>query len=311
MGGLGKGGRGVYALDMTTPNVGSEIVAANKVLWEFPNATTNATVKANVGYVFGRPFIVKTQAKGWVVLVASGYNNGTGTDNSGGDGHSYLFVLNARTGALIKAIDTTVGAAADPSGMAHLAAYVVDADYNPTVSQVYAGDLKGNVWRFDLTDLSIANWGVKRLAILRDGPLTTDNTQPVTTEPQFADIKINGVFRRLVYVGTGRYLGDSDVPTTGVETLPGSQKQTVYGLVDVLSDSSPAGGGHGDYAGDRRQRAQLPAGTNVRDLRIDSYDSDCAGQTIRPKKAGTSTFRIRVRCRVNASAPIRRWFPVR
>jgi type IV pilus assembly protein PilY1 len=239
VGGLGKGGRGVYALDMTTPDAGSESGAANKVLWEFPNATTNATVKANVGYVFGRPFIVKTKAKGWVVLVASGYNNGSGSDNSGGDGHAYLFVLNARTGELIKAIDTTVGSATDTAGMAHLAAFVDDADYNNTVSHVYAGDLKGNVWRFDLSDaIDYTHWTVKRLAILKDGVSGTVNTQPVTTEPQFAMIKIGGVFKRLVYVGTGQYLGDSDVPTSGTETVPGSQKQTFYGLVDDLSNPS-------------------------------------------------------------------------
>lgn len=240
VGGLGKGGRGVYALDMTTPNATSEIDAASKVLWEFPNASTDATVKANVGYVFGRPLIVKTKAKGWVVLVASGYNNGTGADNSGGDGHGYLFILNARTGELIKAIDTTVGTTSSPSGMAQIAAFVEDADYNNLVSQVYAGDLNGNVWRFDLSHASdINNWSVKRLAILKDGTSGTVNTQAVTTEPQLAVIKINGVYKRLIYVGTGRYLGDADVPTLSTETVPGSQKQTMYGLVDDLS--SPSG----------------------------------------------------------------------
>ncbi len=237
VGGLGKGGRGVYALDMTTPNVTSEIGAAAKVLWEFPNAGTDATVKANTGYVFGRPLIVKTKAKGWVVLVASGYNNGTGIDNSGGDGHGYLFVLNARTGELIKAIDTTVGATATPSGLAQISAFVDDAEYNNTVSHVYGGDLEGNVWRFDLSDLSdTTNWKVKRLAILKDGSSGSANTQPVTTEPQLALIKINNVFKRLVYVGTGRYLGDTDVPVSASETLPGSQTQTMYGLVDDLSN---------------------------------------------------------------------------
>ncbi len=237
VGGLGKGGRGVYALDMTTPNVASENGAASKVLWEFPNAGTDATVKANTGYVFGRPIIVKTKAKGWVVLVASGYNNGTGADSSGGDGHGYLFVLNARTGALIKAIDTTVGATAAPSGLAQISAFVDDAEFNNTVSHVYGGDLLGNIWRFDLSDLSaIANWKVKRLAILKDGSTGSANTQPVTTEPQLAVIKISGASKRLVYVGTGQYLGDPDVPVSASETLPGSQTQTMYGLVDDLSN---------------------------------------------------------------------------
>jgi type IV pilus assembly protein PilY1 len=239
VGGLGKGGRGVYALDMTNPSVSGESGAAANVLWEFPNATTDATVKLNVGYVFGRPVIVKTRAKGWVVLVASGYNNGTGTDNSGGDGHGYLFVLNARTGELISAIDTTVGSTADPSGLAHLSAFVEDADYNNTVSYVYGGDLKGNVWRFNLSDRSdYTQWGVKRLAILKDGSGGGANTQPVTTEPRLATINVAGAYKRFVYVATGRYLGDTDVPTSASETLPGSQTQTIYALVDDLTNPS-------------------------------------------------------------------------
>ncbi len=239
VGGLGKGGRGVYALDMTNPSVSGESGAAANVLWEFPNATTDATVKANTGYVFGRPLIVKTKAKGWVVLVASGYNNGTGTDNSGGDGHGYLFVLNARTGELISAIDTTVGSTATPSGISHLSAFVVDADYNNTVSHVYGGDLLGNVWRFDLSHLTdYTQWGVKRLAIVKDGSSGGANTQPVTTEPRLATVNIGGAYKRFVYVATGRYLGDTDVPISASETLPGSQKQTIYALVDDLTNPS-------------------------------------------------------------------------
>lgn len=237
VGGLGHGGRGIYALDVTTPNVGSETEASNRVLWEFPNATTNATVKANIGYIFGRPIIVKTKAKGWVVLVAAGYNNGTGADNSGGDGHGYLFVLNARTGELIKAIDTTQGSTTNPAGLAHISAFVEDSEYNNTVYHVYGGDLLGNVWRFDLSDASdYNNWTVKRLAILKDGSSGSANTQPVTTEPQFAVIRTSSGFKRLVYVGTGRYLGDADVPTVATETVPGSQTQTMYALVDDLTN---------------------------------------------------------------------------
>ncbi|HEX2951756.1 MAG TPA: PilC/PilY family type IV pilus protein [Armatimonadota bacterium] len=105
VGGLGKGGRGYYALDVTTPNAASEVDAATKVLWEFPNSTTSATDTDNMGYSYARPILVKTVAKGWVVIVPSGYNNTTGT----GTGHGYLYVLNPRNGAVIKVIDTGVG----------------------------------------------------------------------------------------------------------------------------------------------------------------------------------------------------------
>jgi type IV pilus assembly protein PilY1 len=233
VGGLGKGGRGYYALDVTQIP-GPETDLAGKVLWEFPNSATNATVRANIGYSFGRPIIAKTRAQGWVVLVASGYNNGTSTGDSGGNGQGYLFVLNAKTGALIKAIGTGVGSATDPSGLAHISGRVASGTSNSTVEYVYGGDLKGNVWRFDLTHASNINqWSVTKLAALVDA---SGNAQPVTTEPELGTVRITGgAYKRFVYVGTGRYLGDSDIPGSSGANANASQTQTMYGLVDDLS----------------------------------------------------------------------------
>lgn len=234
VGGLGKGGRGYYALDLTSTTTADEAAVAGKVLWEFPNSATPATVRANVGFSFGRPILVKTKARGWVVLVASGYNNGTNTGDSGGDGQGYLFVLNARTGDLIKAIGTGAGTVTDPSGLAHISGYVEAGDIDNTVEYVYGGDLKGNVWRFDLTHNSNSNlWSVAKLATLVDG---LGNFQPVTTEPELAKVNIGGgVYKRFVYVGTGLYLGDTDIVGAVGENIHASQTQTMYGLVDDLS----------------------------------------------------------------------------
>lgn len=234
VGGLAKGGRGYYALDVTSTTAADEAALTGKVLWEFPNSATTAAVKANIGYSFGRPIIVKTKAKKWVVLVTSGYNNGTG--DSGGDGKGYLFVLNARTGDLIKAISTGVGSVTDPSGLAHISGYVEAQDVDNTVEYVYGGDLKGNVWRFDLTGANANQWGVTKLATLVDG---SGNFQPVTTEPELAKVDIgSGVYKRFVYVGTGLYLGDTDIPGAVGANAHASQTQTMYGLVDDLSTPS-------------------------------------------------------------------------
>lgn len=239
VGGLGKGGRGYYALDVTTTTFADEAAVASKVLWEFPNSATNATVKLNVGYSFGRPIITKTRAQGWVVLVTSGYNNGTNPGDSGGDGQGYLFVLNAQSGALIKAIGTGVGSATDPSGFARISGYVAAGDIDNTVEYVYGGDLKGNVWRFDLTGSDSNSWNVRKLAALADG---SGNFQPVTTEPELANVRItSGAYKRFVYVGTGRYLGDTDIPGTTGANANASQTQAMYGLVDDLSDPGVSG----------------------------------------------------------------------
>lgn len=232
VGGLGKGGRGYYALDVTNPVPASEADAAAKVLWEFPNDgnkdthignTSTPTYSQIMGYSFGKPIVVKTAAEGWVVLIPSGYNNATG--------QGYLIVLNARTGAVIKVIDTpSAGTADNPSGLAHISGYVENSDVDNTVDYVYGGDLLGNVWRFDLTAANTNSWSVVKLATLVDAAGTA---QPVTTAPDLAKIDIgNFTFKRMVYVGTGQYLGDSDVPGTVGAKASATQTQTMYALVD-------------------------------------------------------------------------------
>jgi type IV pilus assembly protein PilY1 len=233
VGGLAKGGRGYYALDVTSTEAANEYAVADKVLWEFPNNSAgHIAVKPNIGFSFGRPIITKTRAAGWVVLVTSGYNNGTDPGSSGGDGRGYLFVLNARTGELIRAISTGVGTPTDPSGLAYISGYAESAAVDNTVQYVYGGDLKGNVWRFDLTGLTTASWNVRRLATLVDA---AGNFQPVTTEPELARIDIGGGSKRFVYIGTGMLLGDSDVPGEPGANPWASQTQTIYGLIDDLS----------------------------------------------------------------------------
>ncbi len=226
VGGLGKGGRGYYALDISTPAASSELDAKNKVLWEFPNSITNAANRSaatlNMGYSYGKPIIVKTKAKGWVALVTSGYNNGTNSGDSGGDGLGHLYVINPKTGDLLKDIPTTGCTAtptANPCGLAQISAYVANSDVDNTVEYVYGGDLMGNLWRFDLTGASSAAWAVSKFATLADA---SNTTQPITTAPELT--LISGA--RMVFVGTGLYLGITDVSTT--------QTQTMYGLKDSL-----------------------------------------------------------------------------
>ena len=231
VGGLGKGGRGYYALDVTGDPPADEVDVAASVLWEFPNSSTPPQVVANLGYSFGRPIIAKVGDQGWVALVTSGYNNintitvtavGTSTTYTG-DGDGHLFVLNAKTGALIKDIPTRSGSTAAPSGLASFSGYLESASVDNTVSQAYAGDLDGNVWRFDLGGEPAA-WKVSKLAVLVDD---AGNAQPVTSAPELATIFEDSATYRFVYVGTGRYLGDSDVTSIAA--------QTMYGLVDDLS----------------------------------------------------------------------------
>lgn len=250
VGGLGKGGYGFYALDVTTTTASDEAAVAAKVLWEFPNDTTSLQVVADLGYSFGRPVITKTASQGWVVLVSSGYNNmrkvERGDETITGDGKGHLFVLNARTGDVIADITTGVGSTETPSGLAAFSAYIDNAAVDNTVTQVYGGDVLGNVWRFDLSGAA-TDWNVKKLATLVDASGTP---QPVTTAPELASIYESNAVYRFVYVGTGQYLGDSDVKTT--------QTQTMYGLVDNMTATPTIAPLRGDSGELQRQTLSAP-----------------------------------------------------
>jgi len=202
VGGLNQGGKAYYALDVTDP-------AAPKFLWEFTDA--------NMGFTYSNPRITKLSDGTWVVIVASGYNNA--------DGKGHLYVLNANSGALIRDISTGAGTAAAPSGLARLAARSSTAATNNTVEQVYGGDLNGNLWRFDVNDkIGASGYEALRLVTFRDG---SGNAQAITAKPTVAQTP-DGY--PLVIVGTGLYLGTSDLKTTNAYSM--------YAVKDKLDSTS-------------------------------------------------------------------------
>jgi type IV pilus assembly protein PilY1 len=243
VGGLNSGGRGYYALDVTNP-------LAPRALWEFkvrkPSVTPCATTLAqavgaaddcDLGLSFGDPIVTKLKATGqWVVIVSSGLNNSglePGTSNRQGDGGGYLYILNALTGTIIQKIPTNVGSPgtaaqnytdADPSGLARINNWVDNALIDNTSLAIYGGDMKGNLWRFDLDDTSGTYLSAVKVATLTDPTGVTP--QPITTKPELGLISS----RRVIFVGTGRFLGVSDkVDTT---------QQTIYAIADDLTGNT-------------------------------------------------------------------------
>jgi type IV pilus assembly protein PilY1 len=212
VGGLRKGGKGYYALDVTDPgSFNTEASAAGKVLWEFTDA--------DMGLTFGRPVIAKTAKYGWVVILPSGYNNTTGPN----PGKGFLYILNAQTGALLEKIGPFgPGDATNPSGFAHIAGFTPNfGDF--TVTEVYGGDLAGDLWRFDLKAAS-GSYPAPVQAALLENPIGTG--QPITTEPRI-EIDIKGVVR-WVFLGTGKLLGLSDLLANAAT----DQTQSFYAFRD-------------------------------------------------------------------------------
>ena len=210
VGGLGKGGKGFYALDITDPaNFATEVSAASKVLWEYTDE--------DMGFSLGEPVIVKTRKWGWVVLVSSGYNNTT-SSVAGNRGKGFLYILNARTGALLQKIATTAGTATNPSGFSPISGYTPSfADY--TTDEVYGGDLFGNVWRFDMRSATAAVPAPLLFATLTDA---ANVGQPITTIPLIEYSTADS--KRYVFVGTGRFLDVADIQNP--------QQQSFYAIRD-------------------------------------------------------------------------------
>lgn len=150
VGGLGGGGKGLYALDITNAAT-NEVDAASKILWELTPTTrngSNTTDYANLGHTYGTPVLTKLPDSGGtpVAIVANGYNNQ-------GDYQAYLYVINAVTGAKIAEFKAgNLGTAASPNGLS--SPTVIDSDLDGKVDTVYAGDIDGKLWKFDLSTLT-------------------------------------------------------------------------------------------------------------------------------------------------------------
>ncbi|MGE0671861.1 MAG: pilus assembly protein [Methylibium sp.] len=203
VGGLGKGGRSFYAIDVTDPGgINSEADAAARELWEFTDS--------RMGYSFGEPMIVKTRKYGWTVIFTSGYNTP--------DGQGYLFFVNPKTGALLEAVSTGVGTIANDAGLAHANAYVLDFT-DGYADAIYAGDLLGNLWRLNVTGTTGSYPAPLRLATLSH---PTEGAQPVTSRPL---IEVHPTTRqRVVMIGTGRLLDSTDIGS--------AQMQSFYAITD-------------------------------------------------------------------------------
>ena len=105
---------------------------------------------------------------------------------------------------------------------------LVDTDLNGTADLAYAGDLRGNLYRFELSGRDPSAWRVVRLFQATYGE-PTETVQPITQRPFVAMHPGHGEF--LVVFGTGS--------VRAVEGMAPTDIQSIYGIWDP-GESDPA-----------------------------------------------------------------------
>ena len=220
VGALGGGGRGLFGLDVTNAAAASEADAASKILWEISNTSTGF---ANLGHTYGAPTFLTLPDGTHAVAVGNGYNNT-------GNGRASLFLINAKTGALIKEIDTGVGTAATPNGLSTPTLWDTNGDGKQDTA--YAGDIDGNLWKFNLT----TNTATKLH--------TTSPAQAITTAPSVIAHPLGGYMVNFV---TGRMLTPGDKTNIDTHYAYGIRDAAPAGnttlLIQTLTESSYTSGG--------------------------------------------------------------------
>lgn len=236
MSGLGAGGKGYFALNITNPDIGSRdsantplfntAQAANLVQWEFRADATGDAV--DLGYTFnGAPTnssngqakqIARFENGRWGVVLGNGYNS------TNGKAVLYVLFVNGPTGTgntwqaggtdYVK-IEVDAG---PNNGLSTPVPF--DSDGNGRADTVYAGDIKGNLWRIDLSNTNAASWTSSNVMLLFAARDASNNPQPIVNAPE---VTLHPSAGNMVLFGTGKFIESADATSTSVQTFYGVQ----------------------------------------------------------------------------------------
>jgi type IV pilus assembly protein PilY1 len=217
-GGLGAGGAAIYALDITDPTSFSETNAGSIVLGEW----TPANLGTSLGNTYGVPTIRRFHNGGWGIV----FGNGLGS--ASGDAGIFILIKNASTAGF-----TSYYLSTDSQGKSDGIAYATPADLDgdQVTDYIYAGDILGNLWRFDVTSSDPTKWTARDLNNLSSPakPLyTTASGQPITSKVIVLGAAASPSTHVLVEFGTGQVVPLSD---TAPATYS-SARQAIYGIWD-------------------------------------------------------------------------------
>lgn len=173
----------------------------------------------------------------WAAVFGNGYNSTEADGHASTTGNAVLYIAFLEGGVdgvwsadtdFIK-IDTGIGvtgAIPTPNGLATPAPVDVDGDF--VADYIYAGDLRGNLWKFDVRDANPTAW--KTAATLMFTATLGGSPQPIMVRPEVGlhYYEDQGV---LVYIGTGKYLETNDNSLT-------APTNTMYAIWDKLDGTT-------------------------------------------------------------------------
>ncbi|MBS0578663.1 MAG: pilus assembly protein PilY [Proteobacteria bacterium] len=223
VGGLGIGGQAIYALDVSTPSGFAQTSAAASAIvkgeWNNTSITcvNSSTCGTNLGYTFGTPQLRRLHDGKWAAIFGNGFNS------SSGDGGIFIMTIDPTTAALSFYYLST-GTTGGSNGIAFASPADLDGDH--ITDYVYAGDLQGSVWRFDLTSASESTWTSTAPVKLYKGSAA----QPITTALVLASgaASTGSLQQLMVLFGTGQKVN----LTATTPTTYSSGTQTLYGVWD-------------------------------------------------------------------------------
>jgi len=242
--GLRRGGRVMYALDITAPDnpifmwkISAETTPAKVCVAN--GACTNAAQFNELGQTWSTPVVGKVRANSNPVLIfGGGYDAGNpvvstspfsgedamppGTRSMG----RAVFVVDAVTANIVQSWGVGQSGPFLGSGAASMiysipsdvTALNTDLDAQNYIDRLYVGDVGGNVWRFDTDNSDVAQWNGKLLASLSNA---TGEKRKFLFAPAY--VKQNAPFRfDAVYIGSG----DREHPLCLTANDPGPPPKT-------------------------------------------------------------------------------------
>ena len=222
----GLGGRGYFVLDVSDPALFDANSAARLVVMDHTGGAD-----ADVGHITGEPVrehentaltrqICQLNDGRWALITGNGFNS---------PNEAAVLLVQYLDGAreLKKIPATHVGTSSAATSNGLSAPRLIDLNGDNIPDIAYAGDLLGNLWKFDLSSSDPGAWttalGGTPLYVARDAG-TPGKAQPITSAPVWLAHQQGGL---MVVFGTGRNLTDADRTDTSVQSLYGVYDDTV------------------------------------------------------------------------------------